>query len=183
MEHLLEDSDLFAHHKKHVTHQTIELIQKDWKKLVPVAIREVVLAKALNRWSHKHKTPIYGYLITKRRLILMLPKETKNHPNHLHEFYKIVAEELKHYFKSEKKLNYELIHGGVAKHSEGSHLFHQKLVYDDILNRLLTGKSINKAYYNAHNARLQDKIRNYNYCSAIDYSGAKGPVHVTKLRS
>jgi hypothetical protein len=60
------------------------------------------------------------------------------------------------------------------------HLIQAPPLTNYLLVKLITGSKVELPYYSIQLARLKDSIRNYPFCSAIDYGGAKGPVLITK---
>ena len=158
----------------------------DWKMLFTEQEYKVLIAETLNVCLHEHefKHSIVGYLITKRRVCLVLKMHYRHIPKMLDFFYDSVKRKVIDRFERMKKtfLKRTMQHGSMEMNDLFDDLFEQFPLENDSLVRLITGREVELPYYNPHLARLKDRIRNYNFCSAIDYSGAKSPVLVTLLK-
>ena len=104
-------------------------------------------------------------------------KDKKEHIDELLEhFYKQVALGIHEYEKMRHK--YTSKEAPLLKKYD--QLFKKYPFYNEYIKKLITGQKIKLPYYDPHVTKLEDQIRDYNFCSAIDYSGAKGPVVVDK---
>jgi len=159
--------------KEHTTHDLI-LVMGPWKKDIPENQRNIIIATALNDCSYKGYLKVTGYLITNRRVFLIL-SDTKEVIDQLLElFYKKVALGIHEYEKMISKYTSK----EASLLEEHDALFKKYPFYNWYIKKLITGQKIALPYYDPHVAKLEDQIRDYNFCSAIDYSGAKSPVIV-----
>ncbi len=146
---------------------------KSWEKEIPTDWINIIIAKALNYCVYNESLVIKGYLLTKKRLCLIVINESHSIKHILNVFAKEVAKDI---------YTYENSFGKYMKVLEGSNtfkeLFIQYPLYNQYIIKLITGKKIILPYKNPHVTRLEKMIHDYNYCSAIDYSGAIGPVIV-----
>ena len=161
--------------------QTIMLVKEEWKKMVPYDFRKIIIARALNEGVREKGFEIIGYLITERRLVLILKNHQTQIKKMIKEFYKLFVEELKKYLKGVDDLKYHFLLGDESDSETGKHLFKRYRLFDETLERLLTGRAVNEHYYDPHVARLEHIIQHYNYCSALDYSCGISPVLVDRV--
>jgi hypothetical protein len=155
-----------------------------WKELFPGDQNNIIIADALNYCTCNDGLTIAGYLITNRRVFLVLEISSAYIESMLVLFYERVRKEIKKKQNVIKGQSWRYESEGQTKTDElFVNLFKQYPLVNDHLIRLITGRSVNLLYYSPHLARLKDRIHNYNFCSALDYSGAKGPVIVKLLDS
>ncbi len=172
---------------------SISLKISEWKKMFPEPRFKWIIAEALNEWieithaefNEHESNPFYlvGYLITSRRLCLVLKIKKSNIDKELHHFYDILKTII---IKNlgEANLDFE---SSFSKEENAHETNASYNLFDKIgepnhyLTQLIIGRQVKLPYYNPHLVRLEDSVHNYNFCSAIDYSGAKGPVNVTLL--
>jgi hypothetical protein len=167
-------------HPEKEPHVSMTLQLCDWKNEFTERQYKVLIAEALNYCVYKEGMKIAGYLITKRRLCLVLISG----PSHVNEllqiFYKRLRKEIQH-AHHRKNIPAEALEKTEAiaaeKHPQ---LFIRYPLQNYMLIRLITGQSVNLPYYSPHLARLKDRIAHCDFCSAMDYTGAEGPV-VVKL--
>lgn len=153
------------------------LVMTAWRKDIPEEQKNIIIANALNYCTYYEGLEIIGYLITKRRVFLIAYSEHTPFNEILRIFFYQVAVGIIEYktmlqmYDGSKKL---LQPDGYSK------LFKKFPFYNIFIKKIITGqeKEIDIKYYDPHLARLEDQIHNYNYSSAIDYSGAKSPVVV-----
>jgi hypothetical protein len=151
-----------------------------WKSLFPRNELLILVSESLNLTLKHHRfcETLVGYLITDKRVCLILQPDSQPF---LDNFYLNTRDEImrrldqldKNFLK--KRLHELEINLGDLTH----HLFEQRNLLRNELYWLMLGKEVKLPYYSPHLARLKDRIHNYPYCSAIDYSGAKGPVNMT----
>lgn len=151
-----------------------------WKRSFPEEQNMIMIAQALNYCACLGGMNIAGYLITKKRVCLVLEIDSADINQMLLMFYESVRKEIKQYRDRHRnmilKTNYS--HEQVENSGSFTDLFIQYPGVSDHLVKLITGQQDNLEYYNPHLARLKDWIHNYNFCSARDYSGARSPVIV-----
>ncbi|MEP1489582.1 MAG: hypothetical protein ABJK28_14260 [Algibacter sp.] len=155
-----------------ITHYLVLGI-KSWKKELPNTWRNLIIAEALNYCVCHEDLIIKGYLLAQKKIYLIAINESHSMENVLTIFSKQVAKGIYEY-ERRRANNYEA--PLVSKIFDD--LFIKHPLYNQYIIKLITGEKIMSPYYNPYVVWLENKIRNYNYCSAIDYSGAKGPVLV-----
>ncbi len=156
-------------HASNDSHHLV-LVIKSWEKEIPTDWRNIIIAKALNYCIYNESLVIKGYLLTKKRLCLIVISESHSIRHILNVFAKEVVKGI---------YNYENNFGKYLEESRTfNELFIQYPLYNPYIIKLITGKKIILPYNNPHVTRLEKRIHDYNYCSAIDYSGAIGPVIV-----
>lgn len=156
-----------------------------WKHLFEETKCKWIIAKTLNSWIEENedrKFELAGYLITGTKLALVLKIRKKELSSVLHRFFQLLNKQISESLDSKEEevsdsLNEETDSGpSVQFHN----LFKTKAQMSPFLVKLITGREIKLPYYDFRLAKLEERVRNYNFCSAIDYSGAIGPVK-TKL--
>ncbi|HWY37769.1 MAG TPA: hypothetical protein VNY73_04375 [Bacteroidia bacterium] len=152
----------------------------EWKNNFSEYHYKLLIARALNECVHNERMNIAGYLITKRRVCLVLRIEPGRLDKMLEAFYGRVRKELRVH---EERMN--LLYPG--NRASKANMIPEELyvnpfkkypLLNDYLVKLITGQKVELPYYNPHLARLKDHIHHYNFCSAIDHAGATGPVIV-----
>lgn len=156
-----------------------------WKELFPDEQYNIIIANALNYCTCNDGLTIAGYLITNRRMFLVLEISSAHIESMLVLFYERVRREIKKHKEQIKDQRWRTYDSEEQTKSDELfvNLFKQYPLVNDHLIGLITGRLVNLLYYSPHLARLKDRIHNYNFCSALDYSGAKGPVIVKLLGS
>lgn len=169
--------------KKHLTYNLI-LIMGVWRKIFTHSIRNILISKALNHCVRKDGLVINGYWITNQRIYLIVKCRKYTIKHTLEKFAKRLNRELKKYLrykvnpcKSLKKRK-RFLH---KKYHWKLH-FEECILRDENIIKLLTGQKVQQKYYSPYVAQLEELIENYNYCSALDYTGAEGPVIVKQLK-
>jgi hypothetical protein len=158
---------------------SIELVIGAWKVWFGPQKTKLFIAEALNEWTaHQKHWELNGYLITDISvyLIIWAPKDNFHHL--LTSFYEIMSKSIEHHhraLKSEDTSNVESINSKLLYLKP----FDKRNFYNDDLISLMLGKKLRSTYYDLEVANLINNIKHYNYCSAIDYSGAQGPVEIT----
>ena len=154
-----------------------------WKNAFTEQQCKVMIAESLNLTvsESEFRHSITGYLITRRRVCLVLRIDPRRVRKMLHFFYEAMKKKIEGYSGIEHKII-------PVDHSKRDHeeskqlqepLFEEFPMLNHLLVKLITGKTVVLPYYSPHLERLKERIRNYPFCSAIDYSGAKSPVLVT----
>ncbi len=149
------------------------LVTKSWGKQIPLNWQHIIIAEALNYSVVKEGLIIKGYWLKEKRLYLIIESIPSKLNHVLNVFAKQILKEIHEY----KKLNNEFLVSDMNS-IIFNELFYKFPLYNQYIIKLITGKKVVFPYYNPHLVRLKDEINNYNYCSAIDYSGAIGPVIV-----
>lgn len=157
------------------------LLIGDWKNEFPEHMCKVMIAEALNYCVYNSGMKIGGYLITRYRVCLVLKIDPVLLNEMLQQFYKELRKEIiqhTHRIKNRARGIADRLETKVEMHMS---LFIKYPLLNDMLVRLITGRRVVLPYYSPHLARLKDRINESDFCSAIDYTGAKGPVVVTLL--
>jgi hypothetical protein len=162
---------------------TVFLLIGPWKKLFPHQQCGIIIAQALNNCACTGAMNIAGYLITKRRVCLVLEIDKEDINRTLMMFYDCVKKEIHQYREWIRSM--EVTTNDKSKlitiDESTANLFTRYPLVNDQLVKLITGRQVNLRYYDPHLERLKDRLHNYNFCSAKDYSGAQGPVIVKLL--
>ncbi len=149
-----------------------------WKRLVPPYWSKVIIAKALNKCDRKHGLRIKGYIITHRKIGLVLDNEKEEVEHILEEFKKYVYKQIKRHLNEEDDSPEDLVNFTLKGISKSKGLFRRTQLFNDHLVNMLMDKPLKIDYYSPHLARLKDYLHRYDFCSVQDYRGAKGPVKV-----
>ena len=152
-----------------------------WKKKFRAGYYKTLIAEALNCTVHKgeFKNTIVGYLISERRLCLVLRTEYKKVHRMLNVFYGHLKEEMEKSIEAAKPNGVELSNKVVGNAEEHLlNLFTEYELKNAQLIKLITGRKVRLPYTDQQLERLKERIRNYPFCSAIDYSGGESPVLV-----
>ncbi len=154
------------------TKHTIELIIGTWKAWFGAEKTKLLIAEALNEWiAHEKKMELNGYLITDYSVYLIIKAPQANFHQLLSVFYERMTNAIERHYHSESVSSKLLYHKP----------FEKRNFFNDDLIKLMLGKTIGSAYFDLEQAYLISNIKHYKYCSAIDYTGAKGPVNVILL--
>lgn len=158
--------------------QKINLTIKDWKGILNIDELKISIAIALNHCCENHRMQLLGYLITDKEVSLIIEGKTKHVEHNLTQFHKELVTSVVSHLKVTDTKGHVLKNW--KKHEDGSlsDLFDRGTLHDPNLISLLLGQTVDLPYYSAEAEALQQKIKTHDYCSAIDYSGAEGPVKV-----
>jgi lysozyme len=164
---------------------SVSLLIGPWKKLFEEHQYKNMIARALNNCTCDGVLKIVGYLITKTRVCLVLEIEKTDINNALMLFYDSVGREIRQYREQVQVADITTNDKRKIITIDESHsnLFTRYPLVNDHLVKLITGRRVELSYYDPHLASLKDKLRNSDFCSARDYSGAEGPVIVKLLTS
>lgn len=154
-----------------------------WKFHFTEAECNIMIAEALNDWAASPEpelagVKITGYLISSTKLYLVLYHPEDFKLSLLDIFYGEIGKAIRdrhHHFKANTQVT-------VPEKEKNKKLFDVLPVNNDYVTLLITGRQVRIPYYNPHLAWLENYIQNHNFCSALDYSGAKGPVEVCLLQ-
>lgn len=165
-------------HKSLLTLRAICLVIGSWRKLFSRQQRDILIAEALNNCG----LTIAGYLVTGPAVWLVL--ETSDEPDCAVEtFTKQMQITLETYSVQQKRL--KLLENAIDKKvipmELWGELFRRDLFIDYSLVKLITGIRVELPYWDPHLAVLKRNVKRSRFCSAIDYSGADGPVGITKI--
>jgi hypothetical protein len=172
-----------VHKPDELSIHNIGLIIGPWKKLFTDEQTKILIAKALNYCAYHEGMHIVGYLITERRVCLILNINKTDIKQMLLLFYDSVRHYINKYRDWQKNQHWQIDESvkELVITERFRDLFKQYPLMNDDLVKLITGQKVTLPYYSPHLAILKDRVRNYNFCSAIDYSGAEGPVYLKML--
>lgn len=162
---------------------SIGLLIGDWKNEFPEHMCKVMIAEALNYCVYNSGMKIGGYLITRHRVCLVLKIAPTLLNEMLQQFYDELRKEIiqhKHRIKNQARAIADRLETKVEMQMS---LFIKYPLLNYMLIELITGQQVELPYYSPYLARLKDRINASDFCSAIDYTGAKGPVVVTLLEN
>ncbi len=157
----------------------VTLVAGDWRRLFTEMEFKLLIAEALNTCSHIMGMRIAGYLITRRRICLVLKVHRKYLKMILERFQYVLFEIVIAACERRKRERFNSC--GPEHEIVLAHLFRPFHLYNEHLILLLTGRKIKIPYYDHRLERMQAKLHNYPFCSVPDYVGAEGPVAIFKL--
>jgi len=157
----------------------LSLITGPWRHWFDDEKYKVIVASALNICVHQHKLDIAGYLITERRVFLVLRIDKDRIPGMLDKFSEYLEAEIR--YQKVPVWNAPPTRPIAIKNgSPFNGLFEVFVLRNELLKKLLTGRQIPYPY-SPQVARLKKRVSNYNFCSVMDYEGAQGPVKISRL--
>ncbi|WP_323789895.1 hypothetical protein [Psychroserpens sp.] len=150
------------------------LVIGNWRKQIPHYYRRIIIANALNTSVKDKKFNIYGYLITSKRVFLILGCNPSKIENKLESLEKNLSLEIEHYhIKIETNHNRSHDDDYKVKKFVFGVLFEMYPLYNESLVRLLTGRKPKISYYDSQTAKMEDIIQNYEFSSVLDYNAFK----------
>ncbi|MCD0465048.1 hypothetical protein [Flavobacterium sp. ENC] len=180
-----EDKPAVLLPKKHIyTHKT-ELKIGNWKNNFDLNYTQTLIAIALNHCCKYHDLIINGYLITAKSLYLVAKTHEKSIDmmlNKIEDHISLLLKDDNRIVKN-KKYNIDFMLDNEDVFFEIQEPFFK--VYplkNDYMIPLITGKKIELPYYDRRLEALKQLVHHHPFCSAVDYSGAIGPVQVTLLK-
>ncbi|MBS7231629.1 hypothetical protein KHA90_11395 [Flavobacterium psychroterrae] len=165
--------------KKHLYSHKTELEIGEWKKHFGFDYVNTIIAMALNHCIKNHELIVNGYLITKNSLFLIAKTHEKSIDTAIQKLEIHITFLLKINPEKVKKNKYEMafiVDDDDLFYAVRGSLFKVYPLKNNDLTALLTGKKITLPYFNPELENLKSMIKNHPFCSAIDYSGAIGPV-------
>ncbi|MEN2399208.1 hypothetical protein GKZ90_0005435 [Flavobacterium sp. MC2016-06] len=180
----IENTAITVLSKKHFYKHNAVLKIGDWKNNFDLNYRNSIIAIALNHCCKHNDLIINGYLITTNNLYLVAKSNEK--------LLDAILNKLEHQINHLLKLDHKAIHKKkfnidfIIDDEETFYEIQEPLfkIYplkDDYLITLITGKKVTLPYFDRRLEDLKSMIQNHPFCSAIDYSGAIGPVYMTLL--
>ena len=161
---------------------SIELVIGKWARWFDSEKTKLLIVEALNEWTaNEERLELNGYFITDYSVYLLVKVAKSSFHKKLSIFYEIVIkliEQSHNYSKRNYIDDLEFLDSKPLHHLP----FEKRIFLNHDLIRLMLGKKIYSTYYDLEQVYLINNIKHYNYCSAIDYSGAISPVHVTLLQ-
>jgi len=165
----------------------------EWKKLFPEEEYKFMIAKAFNQCTYnRHETDQYnegkvsiaGYLITDCKVCLVIDNtEPALITRLLMMFYDKIRELIRLGLDRIKKPSpAKTGREETAPADTPYHNLFEKYPFTNYqLIKLITGQKVDLHYYDPHLALMKDRLQDYNFCSVINYAGAKGPVRIKKV--
>ncbi|CAD0009121.1 hypothetical protein [Flavobacterium salmonis] len=170
--------------EKRLHEHKIELRIGNWSKKFDLNYVNIIIAMTLNHCTKNKDFIIKGYLITSKTVYLILKTNEKTFDNllkkieiHIHFLLKIHKKQIQNSYENDFIADEE----DSTFYTIRRPLFKLQPLKNEHLVLLITGKKVVLPYYNRELEDLKLFIRNHPFCSAIDYSGAIGPVDMTLL--
>lgn len=161
------------HQNKEPTYR-FTLCLKDWRREVPEEVRNLIFSNAVNFCIEAKILEVVGYLMSSHKIRVILDRKNSEVLHGLELFTTLVEEALSLYHK-EQKTGDDLYSGPKFPKNQ---LFGVTKFQNFRLARLITGRPVTPPYEDPYVQRLKRFIAYCNFCSAVDYSGAIGPVNV-----
>lgn len=170
------------------TRYSFMLRAKRWKSYLPELSYKFMIASALNEVIYDtgpvfKRFLIQGYLIMGRRIYIICKVRSITIGSVLELFHEKIRRAL---YDEERRRTEQQRYKG-TKQNDKIHipedLFEHFPIYNEWIERLITGKPVHLHYYDPRLARLKDIITKEQFCSFIDHSGGEGPVIVSKKDS
>ncbi|GEM_PF-5391198 len=182
---------------------SLTLVIGGWKKWFSEQEYRLIIAEALNYrdpergsrerpyvpnpcidehdyYKKKNELTVAGYLITERRVCLILEGLPEEVDRQIDIFCCHVWEEIKCRLK-ERRNYFELLE--LEENAHFRTLFEKTTLINQELIQLLIGRELKYRYNISTVERMKATLSASEFCSVIDYSGAEGPVFVKKLRN
>jgi len=171
--------------EKKSSFHAISLLIGRWTEMYTDEQVKIIIAESLNFCTAYHYMKIAGYIITEKRLCLVLEIHSHETNGMLAKFYESVLKEIKKLRQQNDNADFKTASNEAIIKTVNffTNLFIQQPLTDSYLVPLITGKPVYLSYYNPQLEKLKKYIHNCNFCSALDYSGAEGPVVVKLLHT
>jgi hypothetical protein len=155
-----------------------------WRELFSDQANMIIISEALNECAVNKIFTLAGYLLTSRRVFLVIYPKGSDSESMLFSFCNSIRSAVRHYMQGLKYSGQwpNQPWDGVPIDELLKHPFHRQYCINDHLARLVTGRRVNLPYYSPHLDMLKDKVRQAAFCSAIEYRGGEGPVIIEKLK-
>ena len=180
----IEDKSVHLVIRKHFYNHKAELRLEDWKNHFDPGYIKTIIAMTLNHFIKEKEIIINGYLITDKSIYLVFKSERKT----IEDLLKKIESHLFFLLKRHhRKANPNSYKNDFSSNDENIfHLIYEPLftynpLKNDFLIQLITGKKVELPYRDRELEYLKSEIKNNPFCSAIDYSGALGPVDVVLI--
>lgn len=160
------------------------LVMGSWREELPARQYRLMIAEALNYCVQMEDVHIRGYMITARRLFLVLKIEREQIDHVLDTFSTRLKVDIRQYKNLGKSLEQNRQGERVVPMTIEmiTDLFTPYALLDDQLIQLLMGRRFRKPYDDPALARMEKIVYNNDFCSVISYSGGKGPVIIKRLK-
>lgn len=178
----IEDTSISLNFKKHLHNHKVELKIENWRKHFDLNYVNTIIAMTLNHCTKNKEFIINGYLITSKTIYLIVKTNEKTFDNllnkieiHIHLLLKTHKKEIQNSYENDFIEDEE----DKTFYTIRKPLFKLYPLKNEHLVQLITGKKVLLPYFDRKLEDLKLLIHNHPFCSAIDYSGAIGPVDVT----
>lgn len=155
-----------------------------WRELFSDQANMIIISKALNECIVNKIFTLAGYLLTGRRVFLVIYPKGSDTESMLFSFRNNIRDAVRHYMLGLKYTgqwpNQQWERAPIDELLRDPFL--RQYCINDHLARLVTGRRVNLSYYSPHLDTLKHKVRQATFCSAIEYRGGEGPVIIEKLK-
>ncbi|NQY07936.1 MAG: hypothetical protein HRT71_00265 [Flavobacteriales bacterium] len=164
-------------------HQKLMLQIGAWNQLISEEETKQVISVALNYCTSENQNSIIGYLITTDVLYLIIDGDEDVLNAFLPIFHQQIDAGIKGRLSEPEHSAASLAEWEAQDQTEKyKNLFTQVRFRDPFLIQLITGHNVTLPYHSATLESLKAEVKQYHYCSAIDYAGPQGPVLVQTER-
>jgi len=155
----------------------------EWSKLVGEKQTKVIIAMALNYYPSLlgSEVKIFAYALISNNLYVVARGSEGDIYSFLPDFYELVRVGIQDFFSElqEQKVHFiEQVY--LDKITQTTKLFTEHRFRNNFLFSLIIGQKISLPYFDPEYNKLQQQIHRSDFSSAVDYSGAKGPVIIDK---
>ena len=180
----VDDKSISITIEKRLHEHKIELRIGNWSKKLDLNYVNTLIAMTLNHCTKDKDFIIKGYLMTSKTIYLIVKTNEKTFDNllnkieiHIHLLLKIHKKEIQKIHENDFMADDK----DDAFYTIRKPLFKLYPLKNEYLIQLLTGKKVVLPYFDRKLEDLKLMIQHHPFCSAIDYSGAIGPVDVTLI--
>ncbi len=164
------DSSLFDKDKNENVVICTELRLGEWKEKVPFDKRQVIIANALNLClASKNGFKVLGYLIARRRVLLVLESKMLYIEKQLISFDTIVKDSVKEYLNKSTQEPTRKTNVVKMENKAKDRVFYAYPLYNNPVFHLITGQTFHLDYYSPYLRRLKEMLRDYPFCSIKNY--------------
>lgn len=157
-----------------------------WKKMFRPEYYKTLIAEALNDTVYKGEfsNSIVGYLISEKRLCLVLYIHQRKVRRMLDKFYANLNQQIMNGIEALNSKERERFGAEITSYEQMPEvLFSEYKLRNNALVKLLTGRRVYGPDPDGNVQRLKNRLRNYQFSSIVDYKGGESPVLVNVLPS
>jgi hypothetical protein len=160
---------------------SITLSIGNWKNIINEYQVKLFIAWSLNYCVDSQQLRIRGYLITNDRLYMVWFIQPDLVNRMLMIFYEKLRREIHRFLEKQRQSGICLTHEAemIASDESFEDLFEKYPFHNHYLMQLICGEKIELPYYDPNLEKAKRDIQGAEFCSAIDYSGAIGPVNIS----
>ena len=147
----------------------------EWKNEISFSDRQIIITNALNNAIEKDGLIVLGYLIAKRRVLLVLESKELEIDMQIKAFENYVRPEVElyiNYTNSEFATETNVITLEQDFNQEEDYvidIFQFVPLYNTDIFHLLTGRAVNRKYYSPALVKLKETLHDYQYSSVKNY--------------